>query len=52
VGALLGIPESFVQGCLLPVGRIRADHTFRPGTRRPVDEVVSVDRWDGPTLPR
>jgi nitroreductase len=47
---LLGIPQTYVQGCLLPVGRLRAGRTFRPARRRPVDEVVVRDRWDGPTL--
>jgi nitroreductase len=50
VGQLLGIPPTYVQGCLLPVGRLRAGHTFRPARRRPVDEVVARDRWDGPAL--
>ncbi|OBH88349.1 nitroreductase family protein [Mycobacterium sp. E2733] len=50
VRRLLGIPETYVQGCLLPVGRIRAGHTFRPARRRPVGEVVARDRWGGPPL--
>lgn len=50
VGQLLGIPGSYVQGCLLPVGRLRAGRRFRPARRRPVDEVVALDRWDGPPL--
>jgi nitroreductase len=50
VRKLLGIPKTYVQGCLLPVGRLRAGHTFGPAPRRPVDEVVARDRWDGPTL--
>jgi nitroreductase len=50
VRRLLGIPQTYVQGCLLPVGRLRAGHTFRPARRRPVGEVVALDRWDGPTL--
>ena len=33
VRELLGIPETYVQGCLLPVGRLRAGHTFRPARR-------------------
>ena len=48
--ALLGIPETYVQGGLLPVGRLRAGHAFRPASRRPVDEVAAVDGWDGPPL--
>lgn len=50
VRRLLGIPETYVQGCLLPVGRLRAGHTFRPARRRPVGEVVASDGWDGPAF--
>jgi nitroreductase len=50
VRQLLGIPETYTQGCLLPVGRLRAGHTFRPAPRRPVEEVVALDRWEGPPL--
>ncbi len=50
VRELLGIPETYVQGCLLPVGRLRAGVTFRPAARRPIDEVVAVDTWEGASL--
>jgi nitroreductase len=50
VAKLLQIPESYAQGCLLPVARLRAGHTFRPARRRPVNEVVTVDHWSGPPL--
>jgi len=50
VRRLLGIPPTYVQGCLLPVGRLRAGRTFRPARRRPVDEVVARDGWEGPAL--
>jgi nitroreductase len=50
VAQLLEIPDGYAQGCLLPVGRLRAGHTFRPAPRRPLNEVVSVDRWSGPPL--
>lgn len=50
VRELLGIPETYVQGCLLPVGRLRAGHTFRAATRRPIEDVVAVDGWDGPPI--
>jgi nitroreductase len=50
VAELLQIPDSYAQGCLLPVGRLRTDHTFRPARRRPLDEVVAVDTWSGPPL--
>jgi nitroreductase len=51
VRAVLGIPETHVQGCLLPVARLRPGRAFGPTPRRPLDEVVAVDRWDGPSLP-
>lgn len=44
---LLGIPESYVQGCLLPVARLRAGHEFRPAPRKPLEDVVAVNGWDG-----
>ena len=50
VGELLQIPEAYVQGCLLPVARLRAGRPFRPASRRPVEEVVTVDGWDGPPI--
>jgi nitroreductase len=50
VASLLGIPTTYVQGCLLPVARLRAGTTFRPAPRRPIDEVVSLNGWDGPPL--
>ncbi|MEB4210352.1 nitroreductase family protein [Mycobacterium sp. 94-17] len=50
IGNLLGIPPTYVQGCLLPVGRLRAGRAFSPPRRRPLDEVVARDRWDGPAL--
>ncbi|QLL06400.1 nitroreductase family protein [Mycobacterium vicinigordonae] len=50
VGELLGIPSTYVQGCLLPVGRLRAGHTFHPAPRVPVEQVVTLDRWTGPPI--
>jgi nitroreductase len=50
VRELLGIPDSYVQACLLPVARLRPGTTFRPAGRKPVDDVVAVDGWDGPPL--
>lgn len=50
VRELLAIPESYVQGCLLPVAKVRTGHRFRPAPRRPLEEVVAVDGWDGPCL--
>ncbi|MGV0716572.1 nitroreductase family protein [Mycolicibacterium sp. XJ662] len=46
----LSIPDSYAQGCLLPVARLRPGVTFRPAPRRPITEVVAVDTWAGPSL--
>lgn len=49
VAELLGIPDTYVQGCLLPVARLRtASRT--PTPRRPIADVTALDRWDGPPL--
>jgi nitroreductase len=42
---LLGIPETHLQACLLPVARLRPGTRWRAGPRRPIDEVVAVDGW-------
>ncbi|WP_006242145.1 nitroreductase family protein [Mycolicibacterium tusciae] len=47
VRELLGIPESFTQGCLLPVGRLRKGFGFTAAPRRPIDEVVGINGWEG-----
>ncbi len=47
VAELLDIPQTYVQGCLLPVARLRSGLTFRPVRRRPVDEVVTLNGWAG-----
>jgi nitroreductase len=49
VGEVLGIPDGFVQGCLLPVGRLRSTST-RPTPRKPLGQVTALDRWDGAPL--
>ena len=46
VRELLGIPDSYVQGCLLPVARLRAGTVFKPAPRKPLDEVIAVDSWE------
>jgi nitroreductase len=46
VRELLGIPESFVQGCLLPVGRLRPGFRFSAAPRRAIDEVVGINGWE------
>ena len=50
VAELLDVPDEYVQTCLLPVGRLRAGHAFRPAVRRPVEEVAVVDSFDGAPL--
>lgn len=47
VRELLGIPESFTQGCLLPVGRLRSGFRFTAAPRRAIDEVVGINGWEG-----
>jgi nitroreductase len=47
VRELLGIPESFTQGCLLPVGRLRRGFKFTAAPRRAIDEVVGINGWEG-----
>jgi nitroreductase len=42
--ALLGVPEGFVQTCLLPVAYYTGDD-FRPADRRPVEDVTFLDHW-------
>ncbi len=49
VGDLLGIPNTYVQGCLVPVGRLRAGQKFKPAPRRPLEDVACLDRFDGPS---
>lgn len=45
IGELLGIPSTFVQGCLLPVARLHTGRTFAPTPRRDLDEVIAVNEW-------
>ncbi|HET6951634.1 MAG TPA: nitroreductase family protein [Acidimicrobiales bacterium] len=49
VGELLGIPETYFQGCLLPVARLRTV-SLRPTPRKSLDDVTAVDGWHGPAL--
>jgi nitroreductase len=49
VAALLGVPDSFVQGCLLPVARLRVV-SARPTPRKPLAEVTAIDGWEGQPL--
>ncbi len=43
---LLGIPDSYVQGCLLPVARLRTGQMTKPAPRRPLDQVVAINGWN------
>lgn len=45
--ALLGVPDGFVQSCLIPVAHYTGDD-FRPAARRPVEEITYLDRWGAP----
>ena len=44
---LLGVPDGFVQACLLPVAYYTGDD-FKPADRRPVEDVTFLDRWGTP----
>jgi nitroreductase len=41
---LLGVPDGFVQACLLPVAYYTGDD-FQPAVRRPIEEITFWDRW-------
>jgi nitroreductase len=41
---LLGVPEGYVQACLVPVAYYTGDD-FRPAVRKPIEDVTYVDRW-------
>jgi nitroreductase len=41
---LLGVPDGFVQACLVPVAYFTGDD-FKPAVRRPVEELTYWDRW-------
>jgi nitroreductase len=44
IAALLGLPEGIRQGVLIPTAYYTGD-TFRPAERRPLADVLHVDRW-------
>jgi nitroreductase len=41
---LLGVPEGFVQTCLLPVAYFTGDD-FAPADRRSIEDITYVDHW-------
>jgi nitroreductase len=45
--ALLGVPDGFVQACLLPVA-YTVGTDFKPAARRPVEAVTYLDHWGCP----
>jgi nitroreductase len=45
--ALLGVPDGFVQACLLPVAYYLGDD-FRPADRRPIEDITYLDHWGKP----
>ena len=47
---LLGVPDGFVQSCLLPVAYYTGDD-FRPAVRRPIEEITYWDRWGNTSMP-
>jgi nitroreductase len=42
--AVLGVPETVTQVAMLPVAHVTGD-SFKPAVRRPVEQVVYVNRW-------
>ncbi|MFN8559581.1 MAG: nitroreductase family protein [Dehalococcoidia bacterium] len=46
MAALLGLPPNTTQGVLLPVAHFTGED-FRPGRRRPMEEVVHWNGWGG-----
>jgi len=46
VRSLLKIPDSAVQGCLLPVARLKSGHVFGPAPRRVIAEVIGINGWE------
>ena len=43
----LGVPEGFVQACMLPVAYYTGDD-FKPADRRPVEELAFLNHWETP----
>jgi nitroreductase len=44
VAELLGMPEDVRQGALVPTAYYTGE-TFRPAPRRPLEEILHLDRW-------
>jgi nitroreductase len=41
---LLGVPDDFMQAALIPVAWTLGTN-FKPAQRRPLDEIVYVNKW-------
>lgn len=48
--ALLGIPDGYVQACMLPVAYYTGTD-FKPAVREPVGDVCYLNRWGEPLRP-
>jgi nitroreductase len=44
---LLGIPDGYVQACMLPLAYYTGED-FRPAVRKPIEEVAFLDGWGRP----
>lgn len=44
VAHLLGIPEGWLQACLIPVAHLRGE-ALRAPARRPVEEIIAWEAW-------
>jgi len=44
VADLLGIPQGWLQACLIPVARLRGE-TLRAPKRRPVEDIIAWETW-------
>jgi nitroreductase len=45
---LLGVPDGYVQSCLLPVAYFTGDD-FKPAVRTPVEDITFWNHWDDTT---
>ena len=45
VAALLGIPDGYLQTCLIPVAYLLGDD-LKPPARRDADEIIAWNRWE------
>jgi len=48
--ALLGVPDGFVQSCLVPVAYYTGDD-FKPAVRRPIEELTYWNHWGNTAAP-